>query len=402
MPGSSANPTPSLRILVVVEPGFDGVFRHVVGLVHFLLGRQQEVHLAYSDKRGSPELSDLVSIVQKRGGHCLNLEVSNAPQPGDLRALHRLRKFAARLQPHIIHAHSSKAGVLGRTLALLGQESSYFYTPHAYYGLVPRSGLTNHFYNGIERFYGRVGQTINISEDERAFARQTLGLSPERSLLIPIAIDTDHFKPSSHEEKLSLRKQLGLPEEGLILGSMGRLSFQKDPHTLYRAFALARQQGRDFHLLHVGEGQEAENLEKLARDLNLNDRLLRIPYLRDPRQFHGAIDALILTSRYEGCPTVAVEALSSDLPLILSDAPGTHWLAQCGLTHCWTAPVGNVPGFAQAMNDWLNDIPLQRPRNHRAYAVEHFNIETRYDDILHAYREAAAKNRHLPFSPAQP
>ncbi|MCE0483910.1 MAG: glycosyltransferase [Methylacidiphilales bacterium] len=382
-----------LRILLVVEPGFDGVFRQVAGLVRFLLEQKQQVFFAYSDKRGSPELLELVTEAKKKGAQCLNLRVANAPHPRDLRALYQLWMFGRRAQPEIIHSHSSKAGVLGRTLALLGQKGRQFYTPHAYYGMAPRRGWSNDVYNGVERSYGWIGQTVNISEDEREFARDVLSISDGRALLIPIGIDTNHFRPPTPEEKIRLRRHLNLPENAVILGSMGRLSFQKDPQTLYRAFALARQQGRQFHLLHVGQGSEAETLESLTDQLNLQGQLLRIPYLREPLQFHRAIDGLILTSRYEGCPTVALEAMACDLPLILSTGPGNRWLGGCGLSHCWTAAVENVNGFAQAMTDWFDDLHLKRPSNHRDYAVSHFDLKDRYGDILKAYRSAAATNQ---------
>ena len=120
-----------MRILLVVEPGIDGVFRHIEGLTFFLLAKGQEVHLAYSDRRGSDALENLLTLVREHGGGCFNLRVCNTPEPHDLMALWGLHAFARRIQPDVVHSHSSKAGVLGRALALLGISASFFYSPHA-------------------------------------------------------------------------------------------------------------------------------------------------------------------------------------------------------------------------------------------------------------------------------
>ena len=68
-----------LRLLLVSEPGIDGVFRHVEGLTHYCLRQGIETHLAYSDERGSAGLQKLLATVRAAGGETLNLRVGNAP-----------------------------------------------------------------------------------------------------------------------------------------------------------------------------------------------------------------------------------------------------------------------------------------------------------------------------------
>lgn len=183
---------------------------------------------------------------------------------------------------------------------------------------------------------------------------------------------------------------MGLPERGIILGSMGRLSFQKDPHTLYRAFRLVNQNQSPCHLFHVGKGDDNESLDQLIRELDLNANITRLPYLGQPAKFYHAIDALILPSRYEGCPSVALEALSCDIPLILSEAPGTLFLTHLHLTHCWSAPIGDAPGFARAIGNWLADRATGRPSNHREVALALFSSDHIYGRILDLYRHVGA------------
>lgn len=375
-----------LKILIVVEPGIAGTIRHVQELVYFLIKQNQRVFLAYSDKRTGPNLVELVEHVKSHGGTCLNLNVGNAPCWGDLSAFIRLRNFANEIQPEVIHSHSSKAGILARAQALVGIKCRQFYTPHAYYGLAKRGGLMNTLYNRIEALFGRIGQTINVSEDERDFAIKDLHIAPSQCLLVPNAVKTDRFLPPSREEKSTARQRLGVPEGGTLLGWIGRLSYQKDPQTLYRAVSLANRTKQNLHLLQVGQGEEEESLNQLTVELNLQSSITRIPFLLDPLDFYQAIDGLILTSRYEGCPIAALESLSVDLPLIVSKAPGTNWLTHCALTHCWSASANDAGAFADAIAQWQADLPRNRKSNHRTFAVEHFSPAYIYGKILDAYR----------------
>ncbi len=374
-------------ILLVAEPGTDGVFTHVEALGHFLVDRGYEVHLAYSDKRGGPQLIQFVRYIQESGGSCVNLSVSNAPHLHDIRGFYRLFKFAKAIRPDVIHSHSSKAGVLCRLLALLGFPANYIYTPHAYYGMA-RPGRLAGVYNGIESLFGGVGRTINVSEGERHFALTKLRLNPERCTTIPNSVDAEAFAPLPVDEKRALRRKLKIPEDAVILGSMGRLSFQKDPATLYRAFAQVLQGGTDIYLLHAGRGELRPEMEALGRSLQINDRLLYFEHFRNPAEFHSAVDAFILTSRYEGgWPMALLEALASDLPIIGSTGPGTADLAHTDLSHCWTAEPEDIDGFAKAIEGWLADRVSPRSSNHRTIALNRHNAERCFGNILSCYIE---------------
>ena len=88
-----------MQILLVTEPGVDGVFRHVEALASFLMERGHRIHLAYSDLRGSDRLTQLVAKVSAAGGKTVNLAVSNAPGPSDVAALLKLRRLVTEARP---------------------------------------------------------------------------------------------------------------------------------------------------------------------------------------------------------------------------------------------------------------------------------------------------------------
>jgi glycosyltransferase involved in cell wall biosynthesis len=375
-----------VKVLQVVEPGVDGVFRHVEGLIEFLISKGVDTSIAYSDVRGSKGLYQLVGAVEASGGTTLNLRVGNSPSSADVRAWSKLRALIAELRPDVLHAHSSKAGGLTRLPFLGGQALTKLYTPHAYYGMARRGGLRQWVFDRIERGLGPHATTINISEEEAEFARSQLGIRSNQQRVIHNPVQTQRFLPATTERRAAARASFGIHGETFVLGTVGRMCFQKDPETLYRAIAPVLVRTPNARLLHLGEGELFTELKQLSVELGIQQQLVFPGYMEDTRRFYDALDGLVMTSRYEaGWPIVILEALSCDLPIVCSLGPGMGNLAGAGLSHCWTAPVGNIEHFTRAIEALLQDLPTARPSNHRAVALARFSPESCYGAVLGLY-----------------
>lgn len=380
-----------MNVLIVSEPGEGGVFAYVESLCVFLMDQGIAVHLAYSDVRGSDRLTRLVERVRAAGGQAVNLEVGNAVQWSDFRGFLRLWRLVERVRPDVVHCHSSKAGVLGRSLALMGVRSSFIYHPHAYYGMRPTRRSRDRIYDLIETFFGRIGTTVTVSNDERHLGMNRLRLPADRLELVHNGVDTGRFCPTTPERRRSLRAAFGLPEAAKVLGSISRLSAQKDPITLYKAFGAACATDPDIHLFHVGNGDLEGEVNALIGRLGIASRVTRLSYLSDPQGFYQAIDGLALTSIYEGLSLAALEALATDLPLILSRAPGNMDLIGLPLDKAWTAAPGDVAEFTRCIGLWSDRLDHPAPSNHRAFALSHFEGTKAREKVVRVYRETAAR-----------
>ena len=383
-----------MKVLVLSEPGVDGVFRHVENVAHFLLQRGVEVDLAYSSVRQSRRLYALLEKIEYSGGETLDLRTGNRPCFEDFGAYRQLYTFAKRRRPSLTHAHSSKAGALARLLprSISGQ---VFYTPHAYFGLANSGGVTAMIFNSIERLLGPRGISIHLSREESEFAQNKLNLDVSSSILIPNAVDCTLFRPvSSAAERAAIRSSLGLPEDATVIGSIGRLGYQKNPELLYHAFSrLVKDNAHlgPIYLLHVGNGSATETREmhQLALELSIADQVVRPAYRSDPEVFYRAMDAFCLSSRYEGLPFTGLEALACNLPLILTDAPGLQSFGDpnYGLSHVFYGQA-NEQSLGDAMEAWLKKRTL--PVNHRQSAQKHFSIPEVYGKILQLYEDYSA------------
>ncbi len=378
-----------MNILLVSQPARDGVLRHVDSLVDFLHAKGDRVHLAYSDHDASEQCHALIGRVRAAGGRLLNLRVRNAPQARDIPAVVRLMALFRKERPDVIHAHSSKAGALVRGLGMLGLRRPIFYTPHSYYLMHAPENRKARVFHFIERILGRTGSTITMSRCESNFAAQVVRVPLARQLLHENAVDFSVFHSATPELRRMTRERFGLPADAKIIGSVGRFSPQKDPLTMYAAFAEAARTLPDIHLAHVGQGELAPQIDALIAKHGIAHRCHRLPYMNDTSSFYRALDGFILTSRYEGMSYALLEALATDLPMVLTKAPGNESFGDHGFTHIeWTQP-GTAASAADAIRRWRAKLDRPETPNHRAIAQGRYSLDAAFLPLREAYRRAS-------------
>lgn len=385
-----------MKILLVSEPGENGVFRHVEDLADSMIAHGHTVGFAYSDVRSSDRLFSLVQRIQQASGPTLNLGIANRPELADLDAMVSLWRLIRRFRPDVIHAHSAKAGGLVRLLRRLGMRTPVLYTPHAYYGMGRPPSWSHTFFCKVERALAPLGLTINSSGDEADFGREVLKVPPALQRVVPNGIDTTLFSPCSPAERSALRAESGIPPDAVVLGTLGRFSYQKDPATLHQAFRACAELIPKLHLIHVGRGELRPEIRRYARTHGYENRVTWIEYLRNPVPFYRMLDGFILTSRYEGLSLAVLEALSVDLPVLLSDAPGNRGFTSLGLSHLSSARIESPESFSSAITSWYADRACARPSNHRALALEHFSQQRQFDAIEQLYGELAGETVAKP------
>ncbi len=135
---------------------------------------------------------------------------------------------------------------------------------------------------------------------------------------IPNAIDLRRFR-FNPKERLRWRNELGIGEQTAVIGFVGRLSFQKDPEMLIRIFASLHSVRADSALVIAGDGELAESVTNLVKDLKINNSVKLLGSVADPASLYSAFDAFLLPSRFEGLGIVLVEAQAAGLPCIASD-----------------------------------------------------------------------------------
>ncbi|GIV17136.1 MAG: glycosyl transferase [Armatimonadota bacterium] len=159
-------------------------------------------------------------------------------------------------------------------------------------------------------------------------------------------------------------------EPPVVLG-VGRLTKPKDFPTLIRAFALVRRQ-RPARLMILGEGEERSQLEALAKELGIAGDVSLPGFVQNPYPYMKKAAVFVLSSRWEGLPTVLVEALALGTPVVSTDCPsGSAEILDNGRLGTLTE-VGDHVSLAQAIGESL-DAPrnLRTRQDYERFTLEH-------------------------------
>jgi RraA family protein len=368
-----------LRVLLISEACGGGAGRHVLDLAEGLIGRGCDVQLI-----GSPHRCD--SFFRERLGRAVALRHALCPMrrsihPRDLAAVRWVRRYVRDFGPFdVLHGHSAKGGAVAR-LAALGTRTPVLYTPHGFVlmdpGVPPGKRL---LYHAVEWVLSRVtDRIIAVSPEERRFVIAR-GLGESRVVVIPNGIAPIDFPP-----RASARRELGLRDDALVVGFVGRLVDQKAPDVLIEAFAAASHSVPACRLVMVGTGPLEGPLRRLADGLGLNDRVLWLGE-RDGPSVLPALDLFALPSHKEGLPYVMLEALAAGLPIVATTSAGVELLVRHG-ENGWVVPAGQPEPFARALAELLSD-PRKLARFGRA-SLEiraRFTTEAMVDQTLAVYR----------------
>jgi glycosyltransferase involved in cell wall biosynthesis len=148
------------------------------------------------------------------------------------------------------------------------------------------------------------------------------------------------------------------PGEPPVVLGVGRLTKQKDFPTLIRAFALVRKE-RPARLMILGEGEERPKLETLARELGIEEDFVLPGFVENPYKYMKRASVFVLSSRWEGLPTVLIEALALGVPVISTNCPsGPAEILEHGKWGC-LVPVGEPHLLARAILEILqNDVRI--------------------------------------------
>jgi len=144
-----------------------------------------------------------------------------------------------------------------------------------------------------------------------------------------------------------------------VIISVGRLSQEKDFTTLLRAFVIVKKE-IDSQLVILGEGEERENLQRLARDLHIEDSVWMPGFAENPYKYVSKSSVFVLPSKFEGLPLALIEALAVGCPVVSTDCPsGSKEILENG-KYGKLVPVGDHEAIAKAIIDTLkNPLPKE-------------------------------------------
>lgn len=308
-----------MRILYVTEVSGQGTGQHVLDLAAGARDREHDVHIIYSNVRIDRDFQNRLNSL--RGVTLHHVPMRRSIHWRDVTATAAIRAYIAQQGPFdIVHGHSSKGGALAR-LAGLGSGAVCFYTPHCLRSCDPElSRAKRAFFRVIERtLSGFTDAWLLCSPEERAEA-QAIGLPAQKLFLIPHGIRFGDAVP-----RAVARHRLGLCDQEICIGFVGRFVPQKAPARLLRAAALIGPRLPELRLVMVGGGDLEPSLHAKAQSLGIARQVIWTGVIPSAQVF-GAMDMLVMPSRYEGLSYTVMEAMAQGIPVIVTDCGGMSTL----------------------------------------------------------------------------
>jgi len=296
----------------------------------------------------------------------------------------------------IVHVHSAKAATLGRVAARLCQVPVVVCTIHGRDPWWPGSGGSQDgledlmpwherwLFRRVERALCRVTDAFVAVSPTVARDAVLAGVaSAGRISVAPSAVDLDTI-PVAQDR--SIRRELGIPPDVPVIGTVGRIGPQKCPQDFVRMAAVVHASRPDARFVMVGEGELADEVRLLADELAVP--LLVTGYRSDATRVAATFDVYVVSSRYEGVGRAVTEALASARPVVATAVDGVVDLVAHGSTGLLVSP-RDVEGLARAVG-WLLAHPAEAAamgRQGRALVRELFTAERMCVVLDEVYRQ---------------
>ncbi len=236
--------------------------------------------------------------------------------------------------------------------------------------------------NLMQRFADR---TVLVTENQRP--KIWGGYNKKRVKVLHNAVDINHPVKLS-ENHVPIRESLSLPLTSKTIVVVGRLSPEKGIDIFLQALSVVAKENPNICGIIVGDGQEKEALTKQAAFLGISDKVRFVGFTNTPGDFMIDSDMIVLPSRSEGIPNVALEAMALGKPVVATAVGGTPEVIEhekSGLL----VPSENPQGMAQAILRVLNnkDLCVSLSQNALAQVREKFSIESRCSKLIEIYSE---------------
>ena len=252
----------------------------------------------------------------------------------DLRVLLDLVRLIRRERFSIVHTHSSKAGFLGRIAAWLCRTPVVVHTIHgfSYHDFMPRR--RRGAYLVLERLVRPMTHEFLAVAPQVAREAVEQRLAPPGAVrVVPSAVELDEI-PDALDARI--RRELGLPSDAPVVGTVARLDFQKAPLDFVRMAAHVAASHPSARFVMVGDGPLANEARAEAERLGVD--VVFAGFRPDAARIAAAFDVYVVSSLYEGLGRSVTEALASARPVVATAVNGVVDLVEPGSTGLLAPP----------------------------------------------------------------
>jgi glycosyltransferase involved in cell wall biosynthesis len=315
--------------------------------------------------------------------------------PGhDLLALPELKRLFRRLRPDIVHTHTPKPGLYGRLAARSAAVPGIVNTVHGFYA-APEDPLGRRsVVYALERAASLCSDVELFQNPEDLEVMRRLRVPADKLVLLGNGIDLSRFRPRrSPDEVRQARQALGVSASAVVVGTVGRLVWQKGFRELFAAARRIRAIRPEVRFVIVGPEDRAKGDALGDGDIAEAEALGNVVFTGhrdDVHNVYSAFDVFVLPSYREGFPRSAMEAAASGLPVIATDIRGCRQVVDHRDTGL-LVPVHDADALALAIAELTGDETTRTAMGERG----RLKAESSFDD-RQVIRTTLAAYERLP------
>jgi len=310
----------------------------------------------------------------------------------------KLKNIIKTRNVQIVHSQGGRADFFARIAARSANVpiiiSSVAMLVEGYDVSLLRKGL----YVLMDRWTERwVNKFIILSEASRRTLIERHKIPQEKIVKIYNGIEIEEYNPDLKEarrKKLEVRRKLGLKNDMLVIGAIGRLVWQKGFEYLIQAIPKVIEVFPETRFLIVGEGPMRRRLEELGEKFQVKDNIIFAGFRSDIKEILESIDLLAMPSLLEGLPMVLLEGMAMSKPIVATRIEGITEVLEDGKTGL-LVPAQDPHALAEAITEILNNKTKANllGQNARKIAEEKFSVKKMVEQLEWVYEKLLNEKR---------
>jgi glycosyltransferase involved in cell wall biosynthesis len=273
-----------------------------------------------------------------------------AAWPFDLGTIRQLARIIRERKVNLLVTHGYKPNLLGRIASWIQRIPTVAVSRGWTY-----ESRRVRFYEFLDRIFLRLADAVvAVSEGQRQKIL-ACGVRPDKVRVIHNAIDLANY-PGPAEN--SVRDELGIPRDAILVATAGRLSPEKNHLGLVEAARQVLTKMPDVYFVVFGEGLLRPVLERAVADAGIGHRFSLPGFRSDVRSLLHEVDIFVLPSHTEGLPNVVLEAFACRKPVVATRVGGTPEVVNDGVNG-FLIPEEDMAGLAEAVLTLAGDAELR-------------------------------------------
>jgi len=301
-----------------------------------------------------------------------------------------LLRLARILRTHrvdVLHCHNHKANVYGALAGILARVPTVLAQVH---GLRRARNTRRRLMNLV--VFRKARRILAVADAvKQDVVSSNWYVAREKLFVLENSVDYDRFAQPT-VSRSEARRQLGIPADAVVFGTIGRLAPTKGLSYLLEAFCTVRQEVPSAHLVLLGDGPSRVELEQAAAQGPCPEAIHFLGYRPNIDQLLQGLDVFALSSVAEGMPRVILEAMVAGVPCVSTNVGGIPEMLERGAAGMLVPP-RDAEKLARAMLVWVNmPEPERKARVDRAreYARRHYSHDVLTNRLAQLYESEYA------------